>query len=136
MFGDWEGGRESELDEWKDELDELKNQPIDKPLIFNSAKNKAMSLLQREARVADLLPEPLKPSDDEGKDRGDQEERRTKYVSKKKYKKKYELVKDYLIPVVRLMRVNGKTHAEAFQIIDTTWVLRTLLLRVLLGPSV
>lgn len=121
MFGDWEGGLKSELTDWKNELDELENRPIDKPLLFNSAKNKAISLFQREARVADLLPEPLKPSDDEGKDWGEQEERRTrtKDVSeKKKYEKKYELVKDYLIPVVRLMRVDGKTHAEAFQIID------------------
>ena len=90
MFVDWEGGLKSELDEWKDELDELKNQPMDKPLIFNSAKNKAMSLLQREARVADLLPEPLKPSDDKGKDRGEQEERRTrtKDVRKKRNMRK------------------------------------------------
>lgn len=52
MFGDWEGGLKSELIDWKDELDELKNRPIDKPLIFNSAKNQVMYLFQREARGA------------------------------------------------------------------------------------
>ena len=72
MFVDWEGGLKSELTDWKDELDELENRPIDKQLIFNSAKNKAMSLLQREARAADLLPEPLESPDDEGKDKGEQ----------------------------------------------------------------
>ena len=121
MFVDWEGGLQSELTDWKDELDELENRSIDKRLIFNSAKNKAIYLLQREARSFDLLPEPLEPSDDGGKDRGEQEEgrTRTKDVSeKKKYEKKYELVKDYLIPVVRLMRVDGKTHTEAFQLVD------------------
>ena len=130
MFGDWEGGLKSELDEWKDELDELKNQPIDKPLIFNSAKNKAMSLLQREARVADLLPEPLKPSDDEGKGKREgkkgegqkgfekDKDRIRETVPKAKYEKKYELVKDYLIPVVQFMKVESKTHTEAFQLVD------------------
>ena len=39
MFNDWEGGRKSELTDWKDELDELENRPIDKPLIFSSAIN-------------------------------------------------------------------------------------------------
>ena len=51
MFVDWEDSLKSELTGWKDELDELKNRPIDKRLIFNSAKNKVMYLLQREARV-------------------------------------------------------------------------------------
>ena len=32
-------------------------------------------------------------------------------------KKEYELVKDYLIPVVQLMKVEGKTHTEAFQLV-------------------
>ena len=49
MFVDWEDRLKSELTEWKDELDELKSRPIDKRLIFNSTKNKAMHLLQREA---------------------------------------------------------------------------------------
>ena len=70
MFGDWENGLRSELTGWKDELDELENRPIDKQLIFNSAKNKAMSLLQREARAADLLPELLESSEDEKKNKG------------------------------------------------------------------
>ena len=71
MFGDWEGGLKSELDEWKEELYELENQPIDKRLIFNSATNKAMYLLQREARAADLLPESLELPDDEEKGKGE-----------------------------------------------------------------
>lgn len=37
---------------------------------------------------------------------------------KKKYEKKYELVKDYLIPVVQLMEVERKTHSDAFKSID------------------
>ena len=119
MFGDWEDGLKSELDEWKDELDELKNRPIDKPLIFNSAQNKAMSLLQREARAADLLPELLKSLDDEDKSKEEQKTvERGRRAREKKYEKRNELVKDYLIPVVRLMKVEGKTHAEAFQIVD------------------
>ena len=116
--------------DWKDELDELKNQPIDKPLIFNSAKNKAMSLLQREARVADLLTKPLKPLDDEGKGKREgkkgegqkrfekDKDRIRETVPKAKYEKKYELVKDYLIPVVQFMKVESKTHTEAFQLVD------------------
>ena len=121
MFGDWEGGLKSELDEWKDELDELENQPIDKRLIFNSTKKKAMYLLQREARVADLLPESLGLSDDEEKGKREGKKDKTKTKSKrgtKMYEKKYELVKDYLIPVVRLMKVEDKTHTEAFQLVD------------------
>ena len=112
MFGDWEDRFRSELTGWKDELDELKNRPIDKQLIFNSAKNKAMSLLQREARAADLLPEPLESKDDEGKTK--------KGGGKKEFekvKKKYDIVKDYLIPVIKLMKEKGKKHTEAFQLV-------------------
>ena len=116
MAVDWEGGLKSELTEWKDELDELKNRPIDKRLIFNSVQNKAMSLLQREARAADLLPELLEPSDDEEKAKGEQKKIERRGL--RRYEKKYELVKDYLIPVVRLMKVEGKTHTEAFQLVD------------------
>ena len=121
MLVDWEGGLRSELTGWKDELDELKNRPIDKQLIFNSAKNKAMSLLQREARAADLLPELLESPDDGDKGKGAEKKDRTRMKGvriKKKYEKEYELVKDYLIPVVQLMKVEGKTHTEAFQLVD------------------
>ena len=108
MFGDWEGGLKSELIKWKDELDELENRPIDRPLIFNSAKNKVMYLLQREARTADLLPEPLEPPDDEEKNKEKEKNGRRR--------KGFELVKDYLIPVIRLM-IEGKTHTEAFRLV-------------------
>ena len=121
MLVDWEGGLRSELTGWEYELDELENRPIDKQLIFNSAKNKAMSLLQREARAADLLPEPLELSDDGDKGKGAEKKGRTRMRGvriKKKYEKEYELVKDYLIPVVQLMKVEGKTHTEAFQLVD------------------
>ena len=112
MFGDWEGRLKSELDEWKEELDELKNRPIDKPLIFNSAKNKAMYLLQCEARGADLLPEPLESLDDEGK-----MEKGSGKKGFEKVKKKYDIVKDYLIPVIKFMKEEDKKHTEAFQLV-------------------
>lgn len=72
MFNDWEGRLKSELTDWQDKLDELENRPIDKELIFNSATNKVISLLQREARAADLLPEPLGSPDDAEKNKGEQ----------------------------------------------------------------
>ena len=77
--------------------------------------------MQREARAADLLPEPLESLDDECKAKGERKEGRTRtkdVKNKIKYEKKYELVEDYLIPVVRLMKVEGKTHTEAFQLVD------------------
>ena len=48
MIVDWEGSLKAELTEWKDELDELKNRPIDKQLIFDRAKHKAMYLEERK----------------------------------------------------------------------------------------
>ena len=75
-----------------------------------------MSLLQREARGADLLPEPLKLADDEEKGKG--EGKKVERRSLRRYEKKYELVKDYLIPVVQLMKAEGKTHSSAFKFID------------------
>ena len=102
MLVDWEGRLKSELADWKDELDELENQPIDKQLIFNSAKNKAMSLLQREARAAGLLPEPLESSEDEDKGKGEKK--------KGGGKKGFEQAKE----VIQLMK-EGKSHTEAFR---------------------
>ena len=57
MFYDWEGRLKSELDGWKNELSKLRDRPIDKQAIFDSAKNKVMHLLQREARIAGPLSE-------------------------------------------------------------------------------
>ena len=124
MFGGWESNLKSELTDWQDELDELKNRPIDKQLIFNSAQNKAMSLLQRAARAADLLPDRLESKDDEKKGRGEGKKDGTK-TKGIKYEKRNELVRDYLIPVVRLMKVEGKTHREAFQIVSNNLGLTT-----------
>ncbi len=56
MIADWEGILRSELAGWQSELAELENRPVDKPAIFNSARNKAFHLLQRTAQAADLLP--------------------------------------------------------------------------------
>ena len=57
MFGDWRGNLESELTVWKDELTELENRSMDKQAIFNSARDKAMYLVRREAQTAELLPD-------------------------------------------------------------------------------
>ena len=104
MFNDWEGRLKSELTGWKDELNELKNRPIDKQLIFNSAKNKAMHLLQREARAADLLPESLESPSGEGKGKGEQK--------RGGGKKRFEQAKK----VIQRMK-EGKSHTEAFQLV-------------------
>ena len=98
MFGDWESSLKSELAEWKNELDELENRPVDKKLIFNSARNKVMHLLRREA--GPLPPEP--PGSGEKKKKGG--------------RKGYDHLQDYLIPVIRLMR-NGTSHTEAFRLV-------------------
>lgn len=108
MFGDWEGGLKSELIKWKDELDELKNRPIDKPLIFNSAKNQVMYLFQREARGADLLPESLESPDDEEKDKG----KRKKGGGKKAFEQAKE--------AIQLMR-EGKHYGDAFRLVAEKW---------------
>lgn len=98
MYGDWEDNLKSKLSGWKNELAEMKNQPVDTKLIFNSARNKVMHLLQRTARDLDLIddngggppPEPPSPPNDH--------------------------LQDYLIPVIQLMR-NGKNHTKAFHLI-------------------
>ncbi len=55
IFGEWEGNLRSELVGWRSKLGELENQPMDKEAIFNSARNKAVYLLLREARTAELM---------------------------------------------------------------------------------
>ena len=57
IFGNWRSELESELAEWRGELTELESQAIDKQVIFNSAQNKMMHLLRREAKAVDLLPD-------------------------------------------------------------------------------
>ena len=57
MIAEFVGGLQSELSEWKGELTGLENSPIDKQAIFNSARNKALYLLQREAQDVGLIPD-------------------------------------------------------------------------------
>ena len=52
----WYGDFEQELTRWRDELAALERRAVDKHLIFNSARDKALHLLRRRARDADLLP--------------------------------------------------------------------------------
>ena len=71
MIAEFVNSLRSELAGWKDELAELENRPVDKQAIFDSARNKAMYLLQREAQAIAFLYEdpenaiePLPTSDD------------------------------------------------------------------------
>ena len=57
MYVQWENDRTMKLDNWKDELAQLENQPIDKHATFNSARHKVLHLLCRAAGNAELLPE-------------------------------------------------------------------------------
>ena len=104
MFSDWESNLKSKLAGWKNELAELKNRPVDKKLIFNSARNKVMHLLQREAQDVGLRPDDNGDSNDKPDNGGGGGPRGNDNVT------------DYLIPVIQLMR-NGKSHTEAFHII-------------------
>ena len=56
IFGEWEDDVRSEFAGWQIELAELENRPVNKRAVFNSARNKAMHLLGREAHDADLMP--------------------------------------------------------------------------------
>ena len=94
MFNDWENDLKSKLAEWKNELAELKNRPIDKQAIFNSTRNKVMHLLRRKAQDIDLLPDSNGEGPSPPPPRPDH-------------------LRDYLIPVIKLIR-NGKSHTEAF----------------------
>lgn len=57
IFPKWEDHLRLELGGWKDELTRLESKPIDKPLIFDRAKDRAMGLLRRASQGIDLLPE-------------------------------------------------------------------------------
>ena len=53
----WLDAFQSELTGWKHELAAIENRSVDKHLIFNSVRDKAMHLLRGRARDADLLPD-------------------------------------------------------------------------------
>lgn len=63
IYPDWENELRSELGGWKDELARLEGQPIDRRLIFDRAKDRAMDLLRRAAQDTDLLPDADDPGD-------------------------------------------------------------------------
>ena len=54
---EWVRSLEQELDVWKTELTHLESQPINKSLIFGSAKSKAIGILLGEAEKLEVLPE-------------------------------------------------------------------------------
>ena len=56
MYGKWEEEYKTELNGWKEGLASLEAKPIDKQLVFSSAKDRVLRLLEAEARVAGLLP--------------------------------------------------------------------------------
>ena len=114
MYNLWEAKLKSELADWKNELAGLEDQPIDKQVIFASARDKAMHLLRREAHAAGLLPSGEGSSDPDG-DRGDWMEQTPQPPGPPTGPKGNEQVKDYLIPVVQLMITSGKSHKEAFR---------------------
>ena len=57
MIAEFVSGLRSEWGNWKNELIELENHPIDTLAIFNSARDKTLHLLRREAQDADLMPD-------------------------------------------------------------------------------
>ncbi len=63
LFVKWENKFCKDLDNWKAELNELENKPVDKQAIFNSARDKVLQLLLREAKAMELLPESLDSTD-------------------------------------------------------------------------
>ena len=115
MFNRWENNLKAELADWETELANLESQPIDKQAIFNSARNKVLHLLHREARAAGLLPEDDNAEDDNGRSNEDEETSlpEDSKAERNKGRKGFNGLSDYLIPVIRLMR-KGKSHKEAF----------------------
>lgn len=57
LFVKWHDNFAKELDSWKEELAELENQPIDKRLIFDSARERLMRSFRHEADAAGLWPQ-------------------------------------------------------------------------------
>ncbi|MCY3690814.1 MAG: helicase-related protein [Chloroflexi bacterium] len=57
IFRDWEEYLWLQVDGWEDELAGLESNQVDERVIFNSAWNKVLHLLRREARNAELLPD-------------------------------------------------------------------------------
>ena len=55
MFSEWEDGLRTELADKRTELARLESQPIDKQGIFNSARDRTLSVLKRESETAGLL---------------------------------------------------------------------------------
>ena len=107
IFNRWEESRKSELADWKNKFTNLESQQIDKRAIFDSARNIAMHLLKREAQAAGLLLEgdssSAKTSDTPQPPKGPTGQKRN------------EAVKDYLIPVIRLMR-DGNPLRKGLQV--------------------
>lgn len=54
---EWHTKFKQELSDWQEELARVKNQPINKQLIFNGAQERLIQLLRREAEAAGLLPQ-------------------------------------------------------------------------------
>ena len=57
LFVKWHDNFTKELNSWKEELAELENQPIDKRLIFDSARERLMRSFRREADAVGLWPQ-------------------------------------------------------------------------------
>ena len=57
IFPEWEDGFRSKLADWENELTKLKNQPIDKGLIFQRALSRIVFLLCHVAQNMELLPD-------------------------------------------------------------------------------
>ena len=105
MFGEWENEFKEELGGWKMALDELEKRPLDKEKIFTSARNKVMHLLQRQAEDDDLWPGNSSGSPTNGNETN-------------KGRKGYEILSDYVIPVIKHMK-SGKSHTDAFRLVAT-----------------
>ena len=57
MFTEWENGRRAQLAEWRSQLKNLANRPVDQQLIFDRARRRVRQALNHAAQSADLLPD-------------------------------------------------------------------------------